>query len=94
MELLVVLFFCGLSAAIVGRYKGGSFFLWFLIGFCLPLMGTLAAALFRRERDEPRRRCEGCGAELPIADQVCMRCGRELDFPSESSPSEPVPQRR
>ena len=29
------------------------------------------------------RRCEECGAILPVHDQVCMNCGRDLEFPEE-----------
>ncbi len=53
MELIVIAFFFGLSAATIGKIKGSSFFLWFLIGFCLPLIGTIAALLWRNERVEP-----------------------------------------
>jgi hypothetical protein len=74
---VVILFFFGLATAIVGRIKGSSFFVWFLIGFCLPLLGLLAAILYRWERDEPRRPCRRCGAPLKITDQVCMRCGED-----------------
>jgi hypothetical protein len=84
VEFLVILFFFGLSAGVVGRYKGSSFFLWFLIGFCLPFLGTLAALLFRSERNEPRRRCDRCGTEVRLHDQVCMRCGEDLVFPDEA----------
>jgi rRNA maturation endonuclease Nob1 len=41
----------------------------------------------RRERDEPRRRCPECGNVVPISDQVCMRCGHDLDFPDEAVPA-------
>ncbi len=61
MEFLVILFFFGLSAGVIGKIKGASFFLWFLIGFCLPFVGTLAALFARFERNEPMRRCEECG---------------------------------
>ena len=80
---LVFLASCGLSAAIIGRIKGSSFFIWFLIGFCLPLLGTILALLWRWEKDEPMRRCDECGAILPIHDQVCMNCGRDLEYPEE-----------
>ena len=83
MEFLVILFFFGLSAGVIGKIKGSSFLLWFLIGFCLPVIGTLAAVLWRFEQREPRRVCEECGAVLPLYAQVCMRCGRDLDFPDE-----------
>lgn len=81
MTFLVILFFCGLSAAVVAKIKGSSFFLWFLIGFCLPIIGTVAAVLHRSERSEPRRACEECGKVLPMYVQVCTRCGRDLDPP-------------
>jgi hypothetical protein len=75
----VFLVFCfGLASAIIGKIKGSSFFLWFLIGFCLPILGLLAAILYRWERDEPRRPCPRCGANLKVTDQVCMRCGEDL----------------
>ncbi len=83
MEYFVFFFFCGLSAGTIGRIKGSSFFIWFLIGFCLPLLGTIVALLWRWERDEPMRRCEECGATLPVYDQVCMNCGKDLEFPNE-----------
>jgi hypothetical protein len=83
VEYLVFFFFCGLSAGIIGRIKGSSFFIWFLVGFCLPLLGTILALLWRWEKDEPMRRCEECGAIVPVHDQVCMSCGRDLDYPEE-----------
>jgi hypothetical protein len=75
---VVLIFFFGLAAAIIGKIKGSSFFLWFVIGSCLPILGLLAAILYRWERDEPRRPCPRCGATLKITDQVCMRCGEDL----------------
>ena len=83
MEYLVFFFFCGLSAGIIGRIKGSSFFIWFLVGFCLPLMGTILALLWRWDRDEPMRQCDECGAVVPVHDQVCMSCGKDLDYPEE-----------
>jgi hypothetical protein len=83
VEYAVFFFFCGLSAGIIGRIKGSSFFIWFLIGFCLPLLGILVALLWRWEKDEPMRRCEECGAIVHVYDQVCMQCGKDLEFPEE-----------
>ena len=80
----MILFFFGLSAGVVGRIKGSSFALWFLVGFCLPGLGILAALLYRSEHHEPRRRCERCGAVVKLHDQVCMRCGEDLDFPEQA----------
>ncbi len=86
MALLVILFFFGLSAGTIARIKGSSFLLWFVIGFCLPFFGTLAALVMRFEPEPSLRRCPECGKAVPIHDQVCMRCGADLDFP------EPEPQ--
>ena len=80
---MVIAFFFGLSAGVIGRIKGSSFFIWFLVGFCLPIIGTVIALLYRWERNEPMRRCEECGAIVPIHQQVCMSCGRDLEFPEE-----------
>jgi DNA-directed RNA polymerase subunit RPC12/RpoP len=80
---LVIAFFCGLSAGAVAKIKGSSFLIWFLIGFALPVLGTLAALSSRWESHELRRRCEECGKVVALSDQVCMRCGRDLELPSE-----------
>ena len=80
---LVLMFFFGLSAGAIGKIKGSSFFIWFLIGACLPVIGTLAACFYRYERHELRRRCEECGTVMPITDQVCKRCGSDQEMPEE-----------
>lgn len=80
---LVVMFFCGLSAGGIGKLKGSSFVIWFLIGAALPILGTVAALLYRYERDEPRRRCDECGRMMAISDQVCRRCGADQQLPRE-----------
>jgi rRNA maturation endonuclease Nob1 len=59
VELIVIAFFFGLSAGVIGKIKGSSFF----------------------ERYEPKRRCPECNNVVPLHDQVCMRCGRDLDWP-------------
>ena len=81
MEYAAIAFFCGLSAAVIGTLKGSSFFLWFLVGLVLPLLGTIAAIFYRSERNEARRQCPECGNVVPLHDQVCMRCGRDLEWP-------------
>jgi hypothetical protein len=78
VEVAVVLFFFGLSAGVVGKIKGSSFLIWFLIGLVLPGLGTLAALLYRFEKKEPRRACPECGKVQPTHVQVCMGCGRDL----------------
>ena len=77
----MILVFFGLSAGAVAKIKGGPFFLWFLIGFCLPFFGTIAALVSRNERATPLRSCPECGKLVPIHDQVCNSCGADLDFP-------------
>jgi len=90
MVFLVILFFFGLSAGTIGKIKGGSFVLWFMIGFALPFFGTLAALFYRRDSDGLRRRCDTCAAILPITEQVCRRCGADLEFPSEALAPRPT----
>jgi hypothetical protein len=87
---VVIAFFFGLSAGTIGKIKGSSFFLWFAIGFVLPMLGTLAALFYRYERYEPKRRCPECNKVLRVHDQVCMRCGRDLDFPSPEEQAQPA----
>jgi len=81
VEFIVILVFFGLSAGAVAKLKGGSFFLWFLIGFGLPFLGTVAALVMRNERTTPLRDCPACGNVVPVYDQVCTSCGADLDFP-------------
>ena len=83
MEFVVLAFFCGLSAGVIGKLKGSSFLIWFLIGAVLPLLGTIAAVVYRTERGEPRRQCPECGDVVPLHDQVCMRCGHDLEWPDQ-----------
>jgi len=83
MEFLVLMFFFGLSAGAIGKIKGSSFFVWFLIGFALPVIGTIAALLYRFEQKEPRRRCDECGFVMPITSQVCRRCGADQEYPDQ-----------
>ena len=90
MPYLILCLFFGLAGGVVGRIKGSSFFLWFLISGLLPGVGLLAAVLYRYERDEPRRQCPRCGRVLKLYDQVCMRCGEDLDFPETAIVPESV----
>ena len=81
MAYLVIAFSFALAGGLVGRIKGSSFFIWFLISGILPVLGLLAALLYRTERDELRRQCPGCGRIVKLHDAICTRCGTELDFP-------------
>jgi hypothetical protein len=78
---LVIAFSFALAGGLVGRLKGSSFFIWFLISGVLPGIGLLAALLYRTERDEVRRQCPGCGRIVKLHDAICTRCGTELEFP-------------
>jgi hypothetical protein len=71
----------GLAGGYVGKIKGSSFLLWFAISALVPVLGLLAAILYRFERDELRRQCPNCGRVTKIYDALCTRCGAELDFP-------------
>jgi hypothetical protein len=78
----VIIAICfGLAGGIVGRIKGSSFVLWFLISGLVPIMGLLAAIAYRSEREEPRRQCPRCGRVTKVYDALCTRCGTELEYP-------------
>src|SRR5689334_5559640 len=74
----------GLAAGIIGRTKGSSFIVWFLIGAIVPLIGLAAAILYRFETDEPRQRCPGCGRICMAYDALCVRCGTELELTDDT----------
>jgi predicted nucleic acid-binding Zn ribbon protein len=94
MAYLVICFCFGLAGGIVGRVKGSSFVLWFLVSALVPVVGLLAAVLHRTERDEVRRQCPSCGKVLRLHDQLCMRCGEDLDFPETAIVPESAAVRR
>jgi hypothetical protein len=71
----------GLAGGIVGRMKGSSFLLWFVISAVIPFFGLLTAIFYRWEDRELRRQCPTCGRLVKLADAKCMRCGEELEFP-------------
>jgi hypothetical protein len=78
---LVLAFSFALAGGLVGKLKGSSFFIWFLISGVLPVIGLVAALLYRSEHDEVRRQCPGCGKIVKLHDALCTRCGTELEFP-------------
>ena len=55
MAYVVIAICFGFAGGIVGKIKGSSFFLWFLISGLIPVFGLLAAIAYRFERDELRR---------------------------------------
>jgi hypothetical protein len=84
MAYLVIAFCFGLAGGIVGKIKGSSFFLWFLISAVVPVLGLITAIAYRFERDELRRECPRCGRVTKIYDALCTRCGAELEYPDEA----------
>ncbi|HSZ70559.1 MAG TPA: hypothetical protein VK756_09365 [Solirubrobacteraceae bacterium] len=81
MAYVIIAVAFGFSGGIIGKLKGSSFFLWFLISLAVPFIGLFAAIAYRVERDELRRQCPQCGRVTKIYDALCTRCGAELDFP-------------
>jgi hypothetical protein len=88
MAYLIIALCFGVAGGIVGRVKGSSFVLWFLISAVVPVFGLLAAVAYRFDSRELRRRCPGCGRVRKIHDALCTRCGTELDFPDTALPPE------
>jgi hypothetical protein len=88
LQLIVILMWFGIAGGVVGRRKGGSFCLWFLVSFCMPVIGLMTALISRPENRELRRQCPGCGKVVKLHDTLCMRCGNELDFPDVAILSE------
>ena len=85
----MIAFFFGLATAIIGKGKGSSFWIWFVIGVCLPLLGLVAVILYRVEKNEPERACPTCGKHLKLYVQVCPRCGTDLYLPDPAAVHHP-----
>ncbi len=77
---IIIALFFGLAGGVVGRLKGSSFLIWFLISGLIPVVGLLVALVYRMERDEPQRACPRCGKVVPLADALCTCCGQELEW--------------
>ena len=89
MEYLVIAFFFGLATGFVAKGKGSSFWIWFVIGAVIPLLGLVAAILYRVEKNEPERQCPTCQKELKLYVQVCPRCGTDLYLPDPAAVRHP-----
>lgn len=81
--LLAAALILGTITGVVGKYKGSSFFIWFFAGTILPGIALLGVILMRTDKQDPKRECPNCHAVVPIAAQVCMRCGEDLEYPDE-----------
>ena len=78
-----------LATGIIGRAKGSSFWIWFLVGGVLPAIGLVAVILYRTEKTEPERQCPRCGKVLKLYVQVCPRCGTDLYLPDPAEVHHP-----
>jgi hypothetical protein len=90
---VVICLFFGMAGGVVGRIKGSSFFLWFLISGLVPVIGLIAAVCYRWEDRELRRACPGCGRVVKLHDALCVRCGTELEFPEVAIAAEAASRR-
>ena len=88
-EYVVIALLFGIATGIIGRGKGSSFFIWFLVGTVLPLIGLIAVILYRSEKTEPERQCPRCGKVLKLYVQVCPVCGEDLYLPDPSEVHQP-----
>lgn len=79
---VLIAFSFGLATGFVGRGKGSSFWIWFVVGAVLPVLGLIAAVAYRSEHIEPERQCPRCKAVHKIHVQVCTRCGLDMDLPA------------
>ena len=93
MAYLVIALGFGLATGIIARGKGSSFFIWFLVGAVLPVIGLIAVILSRSEDDEPERKCPSCNKIVKLYVQVCPRCGTDLYLPDPAE-VRPGPARR
>jgi hypothetical protein len=92
MAYVVIAVCFGFAGGIVGKIKGSSFFLWFLISMVVPIIGLITAIVYRYERDELRRQCPRCGRVTKVYDAICIRCGAELEYPETLLASEAAEQ--
>jgi hypothetical protein len=92
MAYVIIALCFGLAGGLVGRIKGSSFVLWFLISAAVPFFGLLAAVAYRYDRDELRRQCPRCGRVTKLHDAICTRCGTELEFPDVAIAPERPPR--
>jgi hypothetical protein len=91
---LAVAIWFGVATGLIGRTRGSSFVLWFLIGAVVPVIGLFVALAYRNDRDELRRQCPNCGKIVKLHDAMCMRCGTDLEFPDVAIEPESATARR
>jgi hypothetical protein len=81
MQYIIIMLWCGVVGGVIGRIKGSSFFIWFLVSASVPVLGVIVAICYRWDNRELRRQCPGCRRVLKLHDAVCTNCGEELEFP-------------
>jgi ribosomal protein L32 len=86
---VVACFASGFIGGVIGQRKGSSYYVWFLVSLFVPVLGPVAALLYRHETDVPLRLCPNCGDAVRVHDAMCMRCGGDLEYPQESEIIEP-----
>jgi hypothetical protein len=91
---LAIAVWFGVATGLVGRTRGSSFLVWFLIGAVVPVIGLFVALAYRNDRDELRRQCPNCGKIVKLHDAMCMRCGTDLEFPDVAIEPESATARR
>ena len=77
---LVILLLLSASPRVVrGGSRAAPSLLWFLIGFCLPVIGLIAALLYRWERQRAAQPLPALRRRAArSADQVCTVCGEDI----------------
>ena len=89
LEYIPIAISFALATGFVGRGKGSSFWIWFIVGGVLPILGLIAVILYRVEKNEPERQCPNCGKALKLYVQVCPRCGTDLYLPDPAAVRHP-----
>ena len=84
MQYLVIALGFGLATGSIGRGKRATaeFFIWFLVGAVLPLIGLVAVILYRSEDTEPERKCPTCNKVLKKNVQTVRGAGRTCICPT------------
>ena len=94
MIYLIIAFAFAVAGGYVGKMKGSSFFIWFLISGCVPFLGLMAALAYRWDTEELLRQCPRCGRVTKLHDALCVGCGHELSFPGTEPEAPPEGARR
>jgi ribosomal protein L32 len=91
---LLICFSSGVLGGLIALRKGSSAPIWFVVSAVIPILGPIAALLYRHETAVPLRRCPTCGHATRIHDAMCMSCGSDLAYPAPSEIIEPTPALR